>query len=237
MQKAALITGNSSGLGHALTDAYLKHGWRVYGLSRRGCQGLKGALHDIQCGLDNHAHIKPALEKLLGELRHLDLVVLNAGVLGEIRDIQTTPLDAIQQLMDINVWANKLILDWLLHRPISVGQVIAISSGAAVNGSRGWAGYALSKATFMMLTRLYAVECPNTHFISLAPGLIDTAMQDYLCDEGRLSAGEFPSLARLRQARGTKDMPTAEQAASNIIQLLPRLRQYESGAFVDIRNL
>ena len=31
-----------------------------------------------------------------------------------------------------------------------------------------------------MLIALYADEFPNTHFTALAPGLIDTAMQDYL---------------------------------------------------------
>lgn len=237
MQKTALITGNSSGLGYALTEQYLQQNWHVYGLSRRGCHGLKGDLDDIQCGLENHENITPALEKLLGKVKHLDLVILNAGILGEIRHIRTTPLNDIQQIMDINVWANKLILDWLLNKAISVEQVIAISSGAAVNGNKGWSGYSLSKATFNMLTRLYAVECPDTHFIALAPGLIDTAMQDYLCDEDKLSTEDFPSLAKFRQSRGTENMPSPEQTAKNIIKLIPTLRQYDSGAFADIRTL
>ncbi len=38
------------------------------------------------------------------------------------------------------------------------------------------------------------------HFCALAPGLIDTAMQDYLC--GLDASERFPSLARIQAARG-----------------------------------
>ena len=237
MQKTVFITGNSSGIGYALSAEYLSQGWHVYGLSRRGCDDLQGDIYDIQCDLGDQEKITPALEKLFENLKHLDLVILNAGVLGEIRNINTTPLPDIQNIMDINVWANKVILDWLLQRDISINQVIAVSSGAAVNGNKGWSGYSLSKATFNMMIKLYAVECPNIHFTSLAPGLVDTAMQDYLCGEETLSECDFPSLKKLRDARGTDMMPTPEQAAKTIIDVIPTLLKYDSGTFIDIRNL
>ena len=141
------ITGNSSGIGYELSRTYLQQEWEVFGLSRRGCVGLSGALHDQQCDLNQLDHIGSGLEQLLAGRQNLDLVILNAGVLGEIRDLQDTSLVEILQVMDINVWANKVIIDWLLQHSIQVQQLIVISSGAAVNGSRGWSAYSLSKAS------------------------------------------------------------------------------------------
>jgi len=88
-----------------------------------------------------------------------------------------------------------------------------------------------------MLIRLYAHEFPHTHLISLAPGLVDTAMQDHLCDETGLSARDFPSLQRLRDSRGTERMKTPLEAASAIMDLAPRLHDYPSGSFIDIRTV
>lgn len=237
MQKTVFITGNSSGIGYALTEACLRQGWSVYGLSRRGCQELSGDLHDARCDLGDPAQITRALEKLLTGIDHLDLVILNAGVLGEMRTLGSTPMTDIDSIMNINVWANKLILDWLTAGNLDVEQVVAMSSGAAVNGNKGWSGYSLSKATLNMLIKLYAAELPDTHFISLAPGLVDTAMQDYLCDENKVSAQDFPSVEKLRSARGTEQMPTPRQAAANLMEVIPRLRQFHSGAFIDVRDL
>ena len=231
------ITGNSSGLGHALTEVYLDRGWQVYGLSRRGCQDLRGPLHDVHCDISDFDALPLGLEALLGGCSTLDLVILNAGVLGRIADLHDTPLAEIRQVMDINVWANKLILDWLLEQGFKIGQIVLVSSGAAVNGNRGWGAYALSKAAFKMLGMLYAHEFADTHIISLAPGLVDTAMQDYLCDESETDAGRFPSLQRLRDARNTPQMPTPRQAAELIANAIPRLLNYPSGAFVDIRTM
>ena len=49
-----------------------------------------------------------------------------------------------------------------------------------------------------MLARLYAHEFPQTHLTAVAPGIIDTAMMDYLCDDSDPEA--FPAVQRLRAA-------------------------------------
>ena len=87
----------------------------------------------------------------------------------------------------------------------TIDQVIAISSGASQSGSRGWNGYSLSKAALNMLVKLYAGERPETHFTSLAPGLIDTAMQDYLTNLPEDS--RYAPLEVLKAAKGTPKMP------------------------------
>lgn len=229
----ALITGTSSGLGRGLAARLLEAHWRVYGCSRRPSE-LDG-LQEVQIDLTDHAALPAMLGRLLGDAPGLDLVVLNAGALGEIRDISETPLDDLKQVMEVNVWANKTVLDWLHDWGRPVDQILMISSGAAVLGNRGWSGYALSKATLNMLAKLYAHEFPDAHITALAPGIIDTAMMGTLCE--RSDAARFPALERLRQARGTAAMPNPEEAASRILSVLPALRKHPSGSFVDIREI
>ncbi|AHE97804.1 SDR family NAD(P)-dependent oxidoreductase [Thioalkalivibrio paradoxus] len=231
--RTALITGNSSGLGLGLTRVLGRQGTAVYGLSRRGCPDPVAG--DVRVDLAEHDRIAPALGRLLEGVEQLDLVVLNAGILGRIQRMQDADLAELKQGMDVNVWANKVILDELLRRRQPVGQIVAISSGAAVFGSRGWSGYALSKAALNMLVQLYAHEFPGTPVHSLAPGLVETAMQDYLCEEA--DAGAFPGLERLRKARGTDDMPGPEAAAQQVLDSLAALRAEPSRHFVDLRAL
>lgn len=231
-----LITGNSSGLGLGLTRALLAQGAIVWGCSRRGCPiHDDDGLRDRRIDLGNLGNLEHHLERLLSDCLRLDLVVLNAGILGRIRPISDTDVHDLEHLMRVNVWSNKVILDWLIERAIPVAQVIAISSGAAVNMSYGWGGYSLSKAALNNLIRLYAEEMPDTHLTALAPGLVDTAMQDYLC--GEVDTAAFPSVQKLKDARGTARMPSPDAAAEHLLGLLERLRQGPSGQFVDVRSL
>jgi benzil reductase ((S)-benzoin forming) len=237
MKKSIFITGNSKGIGYGLANEALRRHWSVYGLSRSGCDISEGDIHDIKCDLADHSGIQAALEKLLGDLKHLDLVIMNAGVLGKIRKLSETSVDSINNVMDINVWSNKLILDWLFSNGIRIDQVIAISSGVAIKGYKGWGAYSMSKAVFKSLIELYSQEFSDTHFISLAPGLVDTSMQEYIRDESRVRANEFPSVKKFRDAYGTEKMTDPVDVAKSIMDLLSELRTFPSGSFVDKRNL
>jgi len=231
--KTAFITGTSSGLGRGLAGVLNRQGWAVYGCSRRGCD-LPG-VRDRICDLGDETSVPKALDELLVDVASLDLAVLNAGVLGEIKNLTDTPLAELRRIMDINLWANKTVMDWLhgCGRPIE--RIVMISSGAAILGNRGWGGYALSKAALNMLAKLYAHEFPQTHITALAPGIVDTGMMDRLCDEADAEA--FPALRRLRDARGTEAMPGPVAAAERLVSVLPRLSDWPSGSFVDIREI
>ena len=230
--KTALLTGASSGLGRALAERLLDRDWQVFGCSRRGCD-LDG-IHDLKIDLTDFQAVSEALPILLQTLSRLDLAVLNAGTLGEIRDLSDTPMADAKQVMEINLWANKALMDQLHAWRRPIGQIVLISSGASILGNRGWGGYSLSKAALNMLAKLYAHEFADTHICALAPGIVDTPMMDALC---QADVGTFPALQRLHLARGTDAMPTPRQAAEQILTVLPQLRQRPSGSFVDIREI
>ncbi|BCG63703.1 MAG: benzil reductase ((S)-benzoin forming) [Methyloprofundus sp.] len=232
--KNALITGNSNGLGKGLTQALLNANYHVYGCSRQGCS-LTGKLNDIRCDLSDFDSITTALQQLLAGITHLDLVILNAGILGELKNMSATSLDELQTVMNINVWANKFIFDYLLESGIAIKQILLMSSGAAVLGNKGWGAYALSKSALNMLGRLYAHEFPDTHIMSIAPGLVDSQMMDYLCNEA--DSTEFPALQRIQQAKKDDKILSIDQAAVRILSALPHLKDYESGSFIDLRQI
>ncbi len=232
--KNVLITGNSSGLGKGLSETFLAEGYCVYGCSRRGSQ-LTGNIKDVQCDLTRFNEISDALDQLLSEVNTLELVILNAGILGEFKNMSDTSLDDLQTIMNINVWSNKIILDWLLQANIAVKQILLMSSGAAVLGNKGWGGYALSKSALNMLARLYAHEFPETHIISIAPGIVDSKMMDYLCNE--CDSDKFPALKRIQQARHDGKILSPSDAATRILTALPHLKDYESGSFIDLRQI
>ena len=131
--------------------------------------------------------------------------------------------------------ANKWLLDLIFASGREVKQVVAISSGASRSGQRGWNGYSISKAALNMLIHMYANEQRRTHFAALAPGLVDTAMQDYLTN---LPADErFKPLAILKEAKGTEKMPDGDTCARQLMDTFPKLLERPSGSYADIRQL
>jgi len=160
-------------------------------------------------------------------------------VLGPVGDLQSTPIADVEATMSVNVWSNKVIIDTLFESEKqgaikAPSQIIAISSGASKTGSRGWNTYSISKAALNMMIELYAAEEPGRKFISLAPGLAHTPMQDLIATKDDT---EFPPAIRLKAARGTPMMPTAEEVANRIIASLQTIFSHQSGSYVDLRNI
>lgn len=236
MGETILITGVSSGLGHGLAKTYLEHGAIVYGCSRREPKDLiEAGLRFQSIDLKDQAKAEPSFGKLIESADHFDCVILNAAKLGEIRDMAATPLSDLRETMEINVWANKWLLDTLFAKISSIRQIIGISSGASQSCSRGWNGYSLSKGALNSLVKLYAGEQPATHFTALAPGLVDTEMQDYLTALPK--DDRYKPLEILKAAKGTEKMPDGATCAARLIETFPKLLERPSGEFADIRAL
>ncbi len=236
-KKIILITGISRGLGHGIAQAALNRGDYVLGLGRKSATDLESNpdFHFAQADVTNGSECATALKTLLNGRTQLDCVILNAGTLGPIADMREQSLEAIKDVMEVNVWANKTLLDMLLAQNLPIKQIVAISSGASVNGNRGWGGYSISKAALNMVVKLYAHEREDIHFTALAPGLVDTGMQEQIRDLP--DDVPFPSVARLKKACGTEAMPDSASAGRNILEAVERLPDlFKSGTFADIRK-
>lgn len=227
-----LITGTSSGIGLGLARHYCEKGAKVYGISRR-----EPALDS-----ENYQHLSldltdtEALEEKLPPFIQgidFDLCVMNAGALGKIQPMQEAEISELKSVMDINLWAVKSVIDCVLSNA-KAKNIVCISSGAAVNGNYGWSGYALSKAALNMLVQLYASEVEGVKFYALAPGLVDTSMQEYLWN---VSEEKFPSVKKLHDARGTDNMPKPDSFGPIFEDALKKLFKMDSGSFADVRKI
>lgn len=226
-----LITGIGSGLGEALAKAYLERGDKVYAIGREFPKQFDHYNHffffpyDLSKTFLINSDIQPFIRN-----HTFDIVILNAGVLGKIDTLKNTDLAEIKEVMELNVWANKELID-TLSSYATVKQIVGISSGAAVNGSKGWGAYSLSKSALNMLLKVYAKELPQIHFTALAPGVIKTPMTDHIIE--KVDDQEFPSAKKLKEGY----IQTAEEAAKNLLFVIPKLLAYESGSFVDVREM
>lgn len=226
-----LITGVSSGLGEALAKTYLENGDTVYAIGRTMPKKLDAYPHFFFFPYDlSETFMLQATLKEFVQQRSFDIVILNAGILGDIQTLTQTDLADIKNVMEINVWANKELID-TLQEHAHVKQIIGISSGAALNGSKGWGAYSLSKAGLNMLLNLYAKELPDIHFTALAPGVIDTPMVQHIIN--KVDDSIFPSAKQLKSGH----IQTAQEAAKHLITIFPKLLTYQSGNFLDVRTM
>jgi len=229
--KNVLITGVSSGLGFALAEAYLEQGDAVYAIGKTIPKKLENNPHFFffPYNLSDTFMIKSTIKEFV-EHRPFEIAILNAGVLGEIDTLSQIETSHIKEVMDINVWANKELIDLLTQNTI-VQQIVGISSGAAVNGSKGWGAYSLSKSALNMLLKVYAKELPEMHFTSLAPGIIKTPMVEHIIEE--VDETRFPSAKTLKESY----IQSPKEAAQNLLQIFPKLLEHESGSFLDVRTM
>ena len=229
MKKNILITGCSSGLGLALTNYYLQKGFKVYGISRNKPEIQNQNFIHISFDLSKILEIKTSLTTILKEIKNLDLVFLNAGMLGKIKILQELSIEEMQEVYNLNVYANKELLDILMQ--IDVKNIFIISSGASKTGYKGWGSYSLSKAGVNMLVNLYSNEMFNTKIIALAPGVIKTPMTDYIRFE--LDENIFTSAKKLNEGL----VQTAFETAIKIDAFVNRINEFETGSYVDIRQI
>ena len=230
-RKNILITGIGSGLGEALAREYLANGDHVYAIGRTFPKIFDNSPHFFffPYDLSQTFMIKFEIKTFIKD-RSFDMVILNAGILGEIQMLNQTELENVKEVMELNVWANKELID-TLNEYAHVKQVVGISSGAAVNGSKGWGAYSLSKAGLNMLLSVYAKELPEIHFTALAPGVIDTPMVRHIIN--KVDDHTFPSAKKLKES----NIQTPKEAAQLLISTFDKLLEYESGSFLDVRTL
>ena len=229
MLKNILITGCSSGLGLALTNYYLEKGFKVYGISRNKPDIKNENFIHKSFDLSNISKIKEELSAFILDIKEINTVFLNAGMLGKIKVLEELSIEELNEVYALNVYANKEILDVLMN--IKVENILVISSGASKNGYKGWGSYSLSKAGVNMLVNLYSNEMLNTKILALAPGVIKTPMTDYIRFE--LDENIFPSAKKLNV--GVVQTPL--ETAIKIDNLINKIDEFESGTYVDIREV
>jgi NAD(P)-dependent dehydrogenase (short-subunit alcohol dehydrogenase family) len=232
------ITGTSSGIGKGLAQEFVSRGHAVWGVSRRDTSfdDATGTYVHSNVDLTDFDAVKKLIPDFISDVHVFDLVILNAGVLGDIALMPELDVVEMKRVMEINVWSNKVLLDILLGSGSRISQVVGMSTKSSLRSTPGWGAYSVSKAGLNMLMHVYATEYPQTHFNAFAPGLVDSDIQEYIYNISDVE--KYPAIKKLQDARYTDTMPDAERAAPMLIEKMEQaLNSSESGSFVDVRDM
>lgn len=185
-QKAALVTGSSSGIGAEVARRLAAAGYRVAINSSKSAEAgariaaaLPGAMY-VQADISDPDQAVGLVESVVGTFGRLDLLVNNAGVTRVIPHHDLAAADAVawRDILSVNVIGTWLVTTAAVPhlRATGTGSIVNISSVAASRPTGSSIPYASSKAAVEHMTRLLAATLgPEVRVNAVAPGLIDTA--------------------------------------------------------------
>lgn len=173
MNKTAVITGASTGIGAALSSYYANAGWTVFAIARRNknledlaakVQG-SGRIIPVASDLSTTQGVQTAIELVKKQTEHLDLIANIAGIwhnddrayygptLWEMPDAE------LIEVMTVGITAPMLLTQGLL--PLMIGredaQIVNLS-GTFNSGGAHWIHYFTSKRALEQFTIALAAE-------------------------------------------------------------------------------
>jgi NAD(P)-dependent dehydrogenase (short-subunit alcohol dehydrogenase family) len=234
--RIALVTGATRGIGRAVALALAREGAHVVAVGR-----TQGALEEIDdavrtagssttlvpLDMRDYPGIYRLASALAERYQKLDVLVGNAGVVGERAPVDHVDPANWDEVMAVNVTANWHLLratNALLRRA-DAGRVALITSGAATHPRAYSGAYSVSKAALNALGQIYAAETSSTAVrVNLFnPGPTRTRMRAVVMP------GEDPMT-----------LPTPETVAEKILDLcLPgcmetgKLYDFPAGKFLE----
>lgn len=213
MERKAIVTGHSRGLGVGIVAELERRGYTVLGISRSAGEAL-----DLSDPTAVTAWL--AGDTVRGFLADADEIVLvnNAGLLGPATLAGEQDAAATIAAVNVNVTAPILLTNAVLNqRPADVPVRVAhISSGAGRRPLEGWSVYCATKAAVDHHATTVAAEGqPGVRIAAIAPGVVDTGMQA----EIRGSEG-FPGRADFVALKEEGQLADASQAGAAVVDLI-----------------
>lgn len=182
----AVVTGASRGLGRAIAEAYAAEGARLALTATRAehlgsvCAAVaaRGAeCHAIALDQSDPASVRAAADAAIGSLGRIDVVIANAGVLGERLPLAEYPADGFAAVLDVNVTGVLILVQRLLPAMSQGGAVVLVTSGAS--GRPGWGAYGISKLALDGVGAVLREELrpAGIRVVAVNPGGVRTAMR------------------------------------------------------------
>jgi len=125
----ALVTGASSGIGHATAKTLQDAGFRVFGTSRRAAAERSDGITMLPCDVTDDASVATLIDDVLAEAGRIDLLVNNAGI-GLVGGAEESSTAQAQALFDVNVFGVLRVTNAVLPtlRRQGKGRIVNLSS-------------------------------------------------------------------------------------------------------------
>jgi NAD(P)-dependent dehydrogenase (short-subunit alcohol dehydrogenase family) len=196
--KVALVTGAGKGLGKSMALALAESGAHVAVVSRTRSD-IETTAQEIQesgvksmsivADVTKQDDVARMVEKVLGELKTIDILVNNVGtyVFGHCLE---SSLEDWHKMLEVNLTStylcSKAVGEHMAER--QRGKIINVSSALGVLGAGGSAAYCASKGGVIQLTRALAIEWAKYNIMvnSIAPYSMETEMTKTMLEDEKI---------------------------------------------------
>ncbi|MCT7357664.1 SDR family oxidoreductase [Thalassolituus pacificus] len=234
--KTVLITGCSSGIGRALTEEFLRHGYLVYAAARN-TESLANLTSEhlipLQMDVNNADDITRAATTIRERSGHLHCLINNAGyaAMGPVAELSS---ESLQQQFATNVFAPIALTKALLpllqagQNEKHPAQVVNIGSVSGILTTPFSGAYCATKAALHALSDALRMELApfNIQVITVQPGAIQSKFGDNsLANLGDLIQPDslYAPLKQQIQARATASQDNPTPAADFARELMAQL--------------
>ncbi|WP_313404551.1 SDR family NAD(P)-dependent oxidoreductase [Aeromicrobium sp.] len=181
-----LITGANRGIGREIARRLIDVGQNVWIGGRDAVSGQDAAdrlgARFVQLDVTDDGSVDAAVATLHERVGHLDVLINNAGILGEVTAPEHMTADHLRDVYETNVFGLVRVTHAFLPllRAGSNPSVVNVTSGmgsfaltqdpARVESRYPLAAYGSSKSAVTMLTTQYAKTIPDVRFNAVDPG-------------------------------------------------------------------
>jgi len=228
------ITGASSGIGESIAELLLENNNNVViGIARsRTIQHERYKHHFIDLSTDWTETIfkKPTFkaEKII--------LINNAGSIGPIKPLQEHSEEEIKENYFLNIIAPTILCKQFISTFSDSSSdciVLNISSGAGKHPIHSWSTYCSSKSALDMLSMTADLEPSNVKFYSVAPGIVDTPMQDEIRDADE---NHFPEVDRFIGYKNNGELSSPQEVAKKYVDFLNNSSKFKEVLY-SVRDL
>ena len=182
INKVAVITGATSGIGEATAKVFSESGAKIMltGRNMEKLQEIKIALGEngqyYSGNIADSAFRIKLIDETIKEFGKLDILVNAAGIIA-MGTIENSTIAEYDQMMDVNLKSVFHLCQLALtHLEKTKGNIVNVSSVAGVRSFPGILSYCISKAGLDQLTRCVALELApkKIRVNAVNPGVVET---------------------------------------------------------------
>lgn len=214
MEKCALITGATRGIGKQIAITLAKQGYNIALNYRKENEELENTKKEIEeIGVQvlavkgdvaNFENCENFVKQVIERFGQIDVLVNNAGITKDMLLMRMKKED-FEQVIDTNLVGTfnvtKNVVPYMMKA--RSGRIINISSVVGISGNAGQTNYSASKAGIIGFTKSLAKEIASRNILvnAVAPGFIETNMTDVLKDDVKQEIAKNIPLKRMGTAQ------------------------------------